>query len=103
MSARVLFGELLERRRLAVVFAVLLLVSLIAPTVVAQESSGSVGRPVYVKTHDGTRIVTISDRQVPDDRHYRVEAPHHVPTSALVDVITSIPAFVAATDPRAAR
>lgn len=55
------------------------------------------GRPVYVEVHDGTRLVTISDRQAADDRHYRAEAPPAVPTSSLIDVIVSIPAFRATT------
>lgn len=55
------------------------------------------GRPVYVDTIDGRRHVTISDRQAPDDRHYRVEAPATLPVDELVDVITSVPAFENAT------
>lgn len=56
------------------------------------------GRPVHDTVRDGTRLVTISDVQSADDRHYRVEAPSTLPTSTLVDVVDSVPAFVAATD-----
>lgn len=56
-----------------------------------------VERPVYVDTVDARRHVTISDRQAPDDRHYRMEAPATLPVDELVDVITSVPAFQDAT------
>lgn len=55
------------------------------------------GRPIYLEVQEDTRLVTISDRQAADDRHYRAEAPTTMPTSFLVDVIVSIPAFTAAT------
>ena len=55
------------------------------------------GRPVHLEVHEGRRLVTISDRQASDDRHYRAEAPADMATASLVDVIVSIPAFDAAT------
>lgn len=54
-------------------------------------------RPVYFDTIGGRRHVTISDRQAPDDRHYRMEAPPTLTTDQLVKVITSVPAFQDAT------
>lgn len=50
-------------------------------------------RPGYSAVEDRWRTVTVSDRDAPDDVHFRLEAPAALAPEALAEVLASVPAL----------
>lgn len=54
----------------------------------------------YGAVEDGWRTVTVSDRDAPDDVHFRLEAPAALAPEALAEILGSVPALADPSDRR---